>query len=249
MGQYANVITEANKIVPNDAPFAAGSGVPHALQANIANVFAAPQETTESIFSFPFTANNTPGTQNQLGFYYLSSTAAGGNPIGGGEFFVNAGAGSIYANLVDFPATDARRAFIYDAAGAQYLRKYAGGTPYIEKAPVIRYSEVLLSLAEAIARTTAGVDARALALLNAVRLRSDVTPLAPADNEALINAIVMERRIEFLGEGIRNQDIMRLGLPIPGKGAIQPVLPSASAYIWPIPQPELATNALITKND
>ena len=103
MADYANVVTEANKIVSASAPFnaSASGGVNHALQANIANVFAAPQETTESIFSFPFTAQNTPGTQNQLGFYYNASTNGQG---GGGEFSLN-NAG-IIANTVDWPAAD-----------------------------------------------------------------------------------------------------------------------------------------------
>ena len=37
----------------------------------------------------------------------------------------------------------------------------------------------MLNLAEAIARQSAGVDVRALALLNAVHQRSDPTALAP----------------------------------------------------------------------
>ena len=42
MGRYADVITEANKLVPATAPFVAPTGVPNALNASIAAVFAAP---------------------------------------------------------------------------------------------------------------------------------------------------------------------------------------------------------------
>src|SRR5690606_36213454 len=70
MGDFANVIAEANKIVSQSAPFTAGSGVLHALQSNISNVFSPPYTTTESIFSMPFTEANLPGTQNGLGSYY-----------------------------------------------------------------------------------------------------------------------------------------------------------------------------------
>lgn len=251
-GDYAAVIVDANKIVPTSAPFVAGSGVAHAVMPTIAEVFATPQETIESIFSFPFTAQNTPGGQNQLGFYYLASSPASFTiaKTGGGEFSLNPAAGGLVDNTVDFPTTDSRRTtFIYQYNGEYYLKKYSEGTPYIDKAPVIRYPEVLLSLAESIARTTAGVDARALSLLNTVRLRSDVTPLAPATNDELINAIIMERRIEFLGEGIRNSDLMRMNATIPAKGAVPLVLSTALNYIWPIPQPELATNALMTQNN
>src|SRR5207249_1679398 len=87
---------------------------------------------------------------------------------------------------------DARRSFNATVSGKLYLNtKFNTPSPYTDWAPVIRYSEVLLNLAEALARTNAGVDARALALLNAVRQRSDpATVLAPATNAALIAAIL-----------------------------------------------------------
>jgi starch-binding outer membrane protein, SusD/RagB family len=247
MGNYAAVITEANKIVPqNVAPFSATTGVAHALQANVTTVFASPQETLESILSFPFTAQNAPGTQNQLAYYFRASS--GTNP-GNGEYSL-IGTG-IVSNTGAWPATDARRGMVYTVSGESFLGKYPSGTPYIDKAPVIRYAEVLLNLAEAITRGNTGiVDARALALLNAVRRRSDATvTLAAADNAALTAAIMMERRIEFLGEGIRNQDIMRLNATIPGKGSIAQVLPTDLNYVWPIPFGELASNSLMVRNE
>lgn len=239
MGNYNSVITEANKIVgQNVAPFSATSGVANALAGTISAVFTSPQETVESILSFPFTAQNAPGVQNQLAFYFT------------GEFSLNTAAGSIVADAVNWPATDARRNLVSVTAGETFLSgKYPSPTPFLDKAPVIRYSEVLLNLAEAIARTTAGVDAKALALLNAVRRRSDVSvTLLPASNADLIAAILTERRIEFLGEGLRNNDIMRLLLTIPGKAAIPAVNPTDANYIWPIPSGELAGNPLITRN-
>ncbi len=248
-GDYANVITEANKIVSASAPFTAGSGVAHALQGNINTVFATPQETTESIFSMPFTAQNTPGTQNQLGFYYRSSSSSSTNP-GGGEFSLNSS--GIIADLVSFPSTDARRTnFVYKVGTEFFLGKYPSGTPYLDKAPILRYAEVLLNLSEAIAMTTAGVDSRSLALLNAVRTRSTgVTgTLAPPDNATLISNILTERRVELIGEGLRNSDIMRFNLPFPGKGAVPSLPITSSIYAWPIPSTELAANALMTRNE
>jgi hypothetical protein len=244
MGQYANVITEANKIVSagSTPPFTAGSGVPHALQATIASVFASPYTTVESIFSMPFTANDLPGTQNGLGSYYNPG------PAGIGDYSLNPTTG-IYGDLVNWPATDARRALTSIAATKPYLRKFPTGPQHLDFAPVIRYSEVLLNLSEAIARTTAGVDARALALLNAVRRRSDAAvTLAPADNAALLAAIMVERNIELLGEGFRSNDFMRQLQDIPGKGTVGSIPASASIYIWPIPITELNTNSLMAPN-
>ncbi|MDE3249264.1 MAG: RagB/SusD family nutrient uptake outer membrane protein, partial [Bacteroidota bacterium] len=79
MQQYANVITEANKIVTASAPFTATTGVPHALQSDITSVFKT-YTTPESILSMPFNGTTeTPGTQNQLGYYYGQSALNGGN--------------------------------------------------------------------------------------------------------------------------------------------------------------------------
>lgn len=240
---YPNVIIEANKIVPATGPFMASSGVQHRLEANIANVFASPQETLETILAFPFSAQDAPGTQNQLG-YYFQPTTQGGN----GEYSLNPA--GIIADMTAWPASDARRGLTTVAGGSSYVMKYTGDSPYLDKAPVIRYAEVLLNLSEALARTTAGVDARALALLNAVRQRSDNSvTLSPATNGALIDLIMAERRIEFLGEGIRNIDIMRLNAPIPGKGAVPAINPSDDEYVWPIPASELAANSLMTRNN
>lgn len=241
MGQYANVITEANKIVSNAAPFTSATGVPHALQPTFTGVFASPYTTTESIFSMPFTVNDLPGGQNGLGSYYNPG------PAGIGDYSLNPT--GIYGDLVNWPATDARRSMTSIAATKPYLRKFPTGPQHLDNAPVIRYAEVLLNLSEAIARTTAGVDARALALLNAVRNRSDATyTWAPVDNAALINAIMTERNIELLGEGFRSNDFVRLLQDIPGKGTVSSVPPSAEVYIWPVPISELNANKLMQPN-
>jgi hypothetical protein len=246
MQDYAKVITEANKIVPQStAPFSATSGVAHALQANIVNVFRTPYTTTESILSMPMTstAGDNPGTQNQLA-YYWSRTPAG---VGNGEFSLNPS--GIAANT-GWTATDARRGFNATVSGKLYLNtKYTAASPFTDWAPIIRYSEVLLNLAEALARTNAGVNVKALALLNAVRQRADAaTVLAPATQADLINAILLERRIEFLGEGLHNFDHMRLLLTIPAKGPVAAKAASEPGYIWPISADEMSLNPLMTDN-
>ncbi|MCC3156888.1 RagB/SusD family nutrient uptake outer membrane protein [Hymenobacter sp. 15J16-1T3B] len=239
MGRYEDVITEANKLVPAAAPYVAATGVPHALNASVGNVFASPQETAESILSFAFTAQNAPGTQNQLGYYFSP----------GGEYSLNPA--GILGNTTAWPTTDARRtAFVVTSGTESFMRKYPTGTPFTDKAPVIRYAEVLLSLAEARFRTQGATDARALALLNAVRTRSSPTAAYPAFTSvtAAVDAVLQERRIEFLAEGIRNIDIMRLNVPIPGKASVSAVNPSDVLYVWPIPSTELQTNRLMTRN-
>ena len=255
LAQYEKVVEEANKLVPAAAPYTAPTGFPNSLNASVVNVFASPQETDESILSFPFTSQNTPGTQNQLGFYYQPTSIGGG-----GEFYLNAASTGILANA-GFPAKDTRRtAFVLTSGSTSYWVKFNGGTPFTDKAPVIRYAEVMLSLSEALFRTNGPADARALALLNAVRGRANPTSAADptptkesvyttfASTDAAVDAVLLERRIEFLGEGLRNSDIMRLNVPIPGKGSVSAVPPSSPSYVWPIPASELQTNTLITRN-
>ncbi|HYC27522.1 MAG TPA: RagB/SusD family nutrient uptake outer membrane protein, partial [Chitinophagaceae bacterium] len=253
MGDYAKVITEGNKLAPQaTAPFSTTSGVTHNLQANIATVYGSGGQTAENILSFPFTANDLPGTQNSLNQYYspaaTSSTAT--NPCtscsGNGDYSLNLGATGI-VNNPGWTANDARRQFfqVINHATKTWLRKWTDNKDYV---PAIRYAEVLLNLAEALARQN-GLDPKAIALLNAVRKRSDpAVTLAPATQQELIDAILLERRIELLGEGFRSRDLLRLGLPLSAKATIAAVPTTSPQYIWPIPQSELIVNKAVVQN-
>jgi hypothetical protein len=252
MRQYDKVITEANKIVPLTAPFQAPTGVGNKLEANIATVFPALSAPAvqgtytgpEAIFTMPFTSLDLPGTQNGLGSYYNPS------PNGLGDYYLNPA--GIVANA-GWKVTDARKAFNVTTSGKSYLRKWPNnGGSIPDYAPVIRYSEVLLNLAEALVRQNNVVDARAVDLLNAVRQRSDPTTVFTvagfATPQALIDQILTERRIEFLGEGLRSIDVMRLGQTFLAKDIAPAVAPGGTQYIWPIPLRERQTNTVIEQN-
>lgn len=244
MQKYAEVVTEAQKIASGTTSFTATTGVAHALQADVTTPFVSTPTTTESILSFPMstTTGDYPGTQNQLAYYY-NPGALGGN----GEYNLNP-AGII--GDAAFAATDKRRALIATSGGKSWMWKFQKGNPYNDWVPAIRYAEVLLNYAEAKARTGTGVDATALALLNAVRGRSNAAGVYTsfASQQELINAILKERRIELLGEGFRNTDILRLMQTFPAKGSAQAKAPTDAGYIWPISATELANNSLMTDN-
>ena len=239
MQRYNDVITEAAKIVPEAAPFKAPTGVRHELDADVVNVFRSGGQTLENIFSLAFTAQDLPGTQNSLNQYF-SPGAAGGN----GDYTLNTTNG-IAANA-QWRTDDRRRTnFVQVIGGKTWLRKWTANADYV---PLIRYAEVMLNLAEALARTS-GVTTRAVALLNAVHQRSDpANALAPGSAQALIDAILVERRIELLGEGFRSRDLQRLLLPLPAKGAIKEVKPTDVQYVWPLPVSELLANSLAVQN-
>ena len=235
MGNYASVVTEANKIVSSAAPFQSSANITHRLVPAVLSAFRTPYTSAENIFSLPMTVNNSPGGQNGLGQYWTTEFGLIGTGI-----------------LADasWKATDARKTnFLTPAVGSTPARWTKSNDDLSNYVPIIRYAEVMLNLAEALARTGTTVDARALALLNAVRQRSDpTTTFAPATKDELINLILNERRIELLGEGFRSLDIMRLGATFPVKASAGSVAPTSVSYVWPIPASELLLNPLMTPN-
>lgn len=246
MQKYDKVIEEADKIVPASAPFTAKSGVANALVPDYTTIFKSPYITVESILSMPFTStsNDAPGTQNDLRSYFYAKDAGVGSIFSLNPSGITGDAGWL--------KTDTRRTLIDTSklpanVGKVYLKKYptASSTDYV---PVMRWAEVLLNLAEARVRNTNAVDLQAIALLNAVRRRSDATTVfAPTDfatSTNLINAILKERRIEFLGEGLRNNDLMRLLQTIPAKGVAPSKAPNEDGYIWPASSEEKSLNKL-----
>ena len=239
-GDYAGVITEANKIVSAAAPFKSPNRVAHELQADVSSVFKTPFTSVESIFSFPMADTNAPGTQNQIGYYFNAGNV---------EYYINTGTTGIYSNP-QFAATDDRKTklTIPTTAVAKFpsSTKFSGVSPYTDYVPMIRYAEVLLNLAEAEAE--AGSQTRALALLQAVHARSDASyKFATLDKAGLIQAVLTERRIELFAEGFRANDILRRGQSINSFGA-GAVIPSSDArYIYGIPLSEIQTNPGINK--
>jgi hypothetical protein len=244
MNNWAKVIQESVKIVPQTAaPFSATTGVAHALQSTITSVFATPYTTKESIFSMPMTSTNLPGTQNSLTSYYVPG------PAGTGEYYLNTA--GILGNA-GWNAADTRKtSFTVVSSSRTYLTKFPTGPTQTDYVPVIRYAEVLLNYAEAEAKTN-GVTTLAVNLLNAVRGRSyaagTYTTGDFADAAALVNAIQLERDIEFLGEGLRNFDLMRNVATIPAKGSVIAIPSTDVRYVFPIPTTELIINKLCVQN-
>ena len=102
-------------------------------------------------------------------------------------------------------------------SGVVLTNKYTDVTNSTDPAPVMRYAEVLLNMAEANARKTTPNLTAALTQLNTVRNRSLAFPLTQtylassfATATDMVGAILKERRIEFICEGRRWSDIHRL---------------------------------------
>lgn len=78
--------------------------------------------------------------------------------------------------------------------------------------PVIRYSDVLLMLAEAI-NEVSGPTGEAYAHLNAVRVRADLPELSGLDKDSFREAVLKERRLELAFENHRWFDLKRTKSP------------------------------------
>jgi hypothetical protein len=246
MGNWAAVATESAKIVSASAPFKASTGVEFALSTTYAAIWASPYTTAESIFSMPMTSTDGPGTQNGLPHYYHTPSSE--------SYYLNTEAGTAYAMM---DAADVRKTSLNLDKGNYFLSKWTDFTNLTNYPPVIRYAEVLLNRAEALVRQNGTVSQAAVDLLNAVRTRSFATGAYTlggfANAAAFYTALLNERNMEFLGEGIRNMDIMRLGLTIPAKtggsmGNIGAIAPTSPSYIWPISALEMSFNKLCIQN-
>lgn len=256
MWDWTNVIAEATKLMA--LPATDG----YSLTAAPDGPFASNLSNTESIFSIENSATNNPTTNGALPQMY------------GGKGRALVSISPIIWRNPSWLTDDKRRgttmAFTVAATGIVYTEKYKDFTNFTDAAPVIRYAEVVLNVAEAYARrNSAGDFTLGLQYLNQVRNRALATPTTQAytaasfaDATALLNAILVERRIEFNMEGRRWPDLHRMQLDIPAK--LSNSNPAASAYtlgtpytgpygvvaipyssykyLWPIPQVEINAN-------
>jgi hypothetical protein len=255
-GDYPKVITEAIKL----------NGL-YSLPADPNIPFANNYGNTESIFSLENSATNNPSVNGALASQYNGRGLIAISPV--------------IWNQGSWLATDKRRAASMvrvGPTGALFTNKYKDTSTLTDASPLLRYSEVLLNRAEAKARLG---DATFLADLNAVRNRSLANPTTEqytsssfANPTASVNAVLLERRIEFLAEGLRWNTLHRLqqdnltpaagvpqkyrngqnptaadyqiGVPYVYKSSDVPAIPySDYKYVWPIPTLETSANPVL----
>jgi hypothetical protein len=289
MGRWADAITAGNALIPAALNTASPASVRslvgnHALMATPAGSFGSPggnSVTAENIF----TVKNDPldnGSVNGAPAAMYGST----DLLGRGLVCVS----PIIWNNTGWLEDDLRRTSLYRNGGTAIGRaimttKYTDHSGRGDNTPIIRWAEVLLNQAESEARASASVSARAVDLLNMVRNRSlanlatqQYTVASFATPTALLQAILLERRIEFLAEGRRWPDIHRtvqdpvaavrpVGIPAKvtnggvtgttlaqygfGKAVVtaQAAIPySDFRFIWPVPQTEITSNPIIVQN-
>ena len=153
---------------------------------------------------------------------------------------------------------DLRFSTLVDTTGGNpYSLKYDSPTDDI---PVMRLPEIMLIRAESLARLSQEINSESVGLLNELRtIRLKVTnPNGQAVSggeayveyqatdfaspEELIDAIIRERRVEYVLEGNRFHDLIRL------ERNVQGVPFDDDALRWPIPQSEIDANNNLVQN-
>jgi starch-binding outer membrane protein, SusD/RagB family len=186
-------------------------------------------DTPEDVFRVSFTATE----YNELGYYYLFD----------GRWEV-APTANLYAA---YSATDARRRFTAGKDGSDYEGTKFPTTIGAEDLHVIRFAEVVLIKAEALARLNRLPEA--VTEYNKIRVRAKLAPhvlgVDVTSQANVLTAIENERRLELALEGDRFPDLVRTGRAMAVLG-----LPANRAFqlLYPIPSRELIVSPALTQN-
>jgi len=156
----------------------------------------------------------------------------------------------------EYPMINPGEGYTYPASGASRagvnIKKYVigGGTDvcYLtspQNVHVIRYADILLTLAEASCKAGGGISVTpdVLEAFNAIRTRAGLS----SKSSITVDDVFLERRLEFAFEGKRWFDLLRTGnikerMLLHGKGM------SDHHVLFPIPSQELAINKNLTQN-
>lgn len=209
--------------------------------------------TVNPEYIFTIENTNIDGSGNAYDLYYEGVNDGG---RGDAEFAID---------LVNaFDPADLRLALREDGtnftgATRSYSTKFNDGATGTSDAPVIRLSEMHLNRAEALAEIN-GVNQESLDLVNPIRTRAGLASWTVADfatSTELINAILLERRLELAFEGHRRLDLLRRGLPLRTETSIPVDVENENAFgqgagdnfvIYPIPQREIDLNPELQQN-
>lgn len=229
---WTAVIDEANKLEAG-----------YSLATNYSDLFTADgQDTPEDIFRVSFTAVEF----NNIGFFYFSRSFGGRWEVAPTFDLIQAyGESSDPTFDIDtvqtqgFNPADPRAAWniAFDARD----RNYGGKIPTpigAEDIHVIRFAEVILNKAEALANRGSAADLIAATQeLNRIRARAGVTPLSlvALTQAGVLANVYRERRMELAMEGFAWPDLVRTGRAIAVMGAdVEPF-----ELLLPIPQAEI----------
>ncbi|MFC7524471.1 RagB/SusD family nutrient uptake outer membrane protein [Parapedobacter sp. GCM10030251] len=191
-------------------------------------------QTPESIFEIAFSAQNPNGLRTRMSLLAR-----------GGEYRYRPG--DAVVNTLRNPKTGGDRIALLDSVRQGGLTQYAGAlyyrSPATDPSYVLRIAEQYLIRAEAYAQLEqleeAAMD------LNRVRSRAKLDPIVATTQPALLDAILEERRLEFLWEAHRYFDLARTGRLKEQVEALKPNLRiEPHLALFPIPVDEVILGGL-----
>jgi len=222
--------------------------------------------SSESIFEIIHTPQDNPGVNLGQNAFYTDTDRDGRGDIQYSSDFTDA----LEETVTDDQQTaiDAAGYDVVDLRGELLDRdednrstlKFTDGANNADNVMNMRYASVLLSHAEALVETSASiadVPVEAYDHLNEVRTRSirvtddlgneypELVEFNPGDftsTDEMIEAILLERRVELAFEGDRFYTLSRKGLDIDG------LAPDDDSITFPIPQGETDANPNIEQN-
>lgn len=199
------------------------------LVANYADLYLLKNQT-ESIWELQYNAVNT----NQFAFFWYPTANGGRNELDPSATLLSAHE----AGDKRLPVNTVTTATVPGAPIVGITQKFSrvlGDDNFV----IVRYAEVALTRAEALARLGTNTE-EALTLLNAIRTRAGLPARTALAGTALINAILQERRVELAHEGLRWFDLRRTNsVATTLSGFTQPF-----RNLWPIPQREVLNSVV-----
>jgi starch-binding outer membrane protein, SusD/RagB family len=205
------------------------------LVPNYADIWGPSNENNiESIFEIQYKSGGA-GTGSGFTEYYSPDLSISGG-VGGG----NVPQGVTADLLSVFDENDDRTgSFGLTEDDVDYLNKYDAPQSIAFDSDanfiVFRYADVLLMLAEALGETS-----EAWGLIDEVRERAGLTESAMNQGLSFEEALLLERRREFVGENKRWPDLLRFGVAREVMANFSPVISENDVrLLYPIPQREL----------
>ena len=240
-GDWAGVVANA------DSAAALGGTQPYALVTDFAALFTS-STTAEDVLRVTF----TPEEEHFMGWWYRAKGAFGGRfevapsclLAKAFDADVNCAASAPYTT---YNPTD-RRAQVSVVKNGN-TEVFGGKWPTgigAEGIHVIRFAEVILNKAEALARQN--LLPLAVAEYNKTRVRAGLAPhvlgVDVITQQDVLNAVWEERRLELAMEGFRWPDLVRTGRAIAALG----LQTKPHQVLFPIPQQELDVAPNLTQN-
>lgn len=235
-GDYAQAEARASRVIDEG---------PYELLQNYSDLFVR-EGNAESIFEL----NYTPFDPNGLGTSSDPRT-------GGQKFYLR----QPLFDTLRFSAGEGDVRFAQTTAfqnSRNRLLKYEDVAENADNVPIIRLAEMYLIRAEARVRQVTGpatnLNQAALLLpalptviadINQIRTRAGLRPVTVLTNRQALDEILHQRRLEFVGEGLRFMDLKRYNLTCQQLGFCDN---EAFRNLWPIPLQQIEVNPELTQN-